>query len=182
MRLFIGIPLDNTIQKQIYQKLIPFHDLSGFRFVTAENFHITIHFLGETIIDHSILAEQLIKVSDKIPSFEFSTQSIIGFPGNQKATSIGLSVFPKDPFIQMKNKIQKVLEQFGFSPGKSMIPHITIARMKHPVNVTDFQKKFGVFALKQCASSFVIFQSILQPAGPIYHRLETLTLKGERHG
>jgi 2'-5' RNA ligase len=182
MRLFIGIPLESDRQELVYQKLHPISHSLEFRLVKPENYHITIQFLGETSIQASILGDALRIATDAISPFTFTTDKIVGFPGMQKATSIGLSVLPKDPFITIRTQAQKVLHNFGFTPGKSMIPHITVARMKHPVNISQVQNDFRLDSISQIVSEIVIYQSILQSAGPIYHQLVRLNLKGELNG
>lgn len=182
MRLFIGIPLHTTLQQQITKKMIPYTQMEGFRFGKPENYHITLLFLGETEIKPEILSESLQEVANHFSTFEFSLHQLIGFPSNHKATSMGLTVLPKDPFLHLRESILVHLSNYGFRPGKPMIPHVTISRMKHPANILSLQKKWEYSSIAQTAEMFVLYQSVLQPAGPIYHPLHILKLKGESHG
>lgn len=182
MRLFIGIPLEKEHQQQIYEKLRPICHLSEFRLVKPENYHITIQFLGETAIQPSILGDSLRVITEGISPFTFTTDNIVGFSCIQKATSIGLSVLPKDSFISIHTQVQEVLHDFGFTPRNSMIPHITVARMKHPVDISHILNDFELDSISQVVTEIVVYQSILQSAGPIYHQLVRLNLKGELNG
>ena len=77
---------------------------------------------------------------------------------------MGLMVLPKEPFTSQR-KIIDALSVYGFRMGKEMIPHVTISRMKHAVNIQDLQKKWKFTAIKQIADSFVLYQSVLQTCG-----------------
>lgn len=182
MRLFVWIPLQETIQQQIFIKLQTFSDMEGFRYGKPENYHITLLFLGETEINPSLLINSLSNVPSEVGPIEFTLQQLKGFPTNKRAFSMGLMVLPIEPFLLLKEKIVDALSAYGFRMGKEMIPHITITRMKHAVNIQDLQKKWKFSAMKQIADSFVLYQSVLQPAGPIYHQLHRFQLKGDFHG
>lgn len=182
MRLFIGIPLRETTQQQIFTKLQTFGNMDGYRFGKPENYHITLLFLGETQINPSLFIDSLSQVPSQVDPIEFTLQQLNGFPTNNRAVSMGLMVLPKEPFLLLKEKIIDALSVYGFRMGKEMIPHVTISRMKHAVNIQDLQKKWKFTAIKQIADSFVLYQSVLQPAGPIYHQLHRFQLKGVFHG
>lgn len=179
MRLFIGIPLRETTQQQIFQMLQPFAGMDGYRFGKPENYHITLLFLGETEIKPTLLIDSLSHVPSQVNPIEFTLQQLNGFPTNNRASSMGLIVLPKEPFLLLKEKIIKALSVYGFRMGKAMIPHVTISRMKHAVNIQDLQKKWKFTAIKQIAESFVLYQSVLQPAGPIYYQVHRFQLKGD---
>ena len=49
MRLFIGIQLPKTFQRELIRLQMLLKDTSrGGRFTPADNFHITLHFIGES--------------------------------------------------------------------------------------------------------------------------------------
>ena len=79
MRLFIGIPLRETTQQQIFTKLQTFGNMDGFRFGKPENYHITLLFLGETQINPSLSSIPLSQVPSQVDPIEFTLQQLNGF-------------------------------------------------------------------------------------------------------
>lgn len=182
MRLFIGIPLDSGFQAMIAEKCRSIPATMGVRFVKPENYHITIQFLGESSLSVDILAEAIRNSINTIDSFSYTINEMIGFPNIHKANTVALSLQPTEPFAFLSSQIRSALLPLGFKTEKTMNPHITFARSKHSINASEWKHLIRIDPLRQAASEIVLYQSILQPGGPIYHQLISLKLKGDLYG
>lgn len=182
MRLFVGIPFNSGFQAMIFEKCRSLPAMAGIRLVKPENYHVTIQFLGDSSQSVDTIAEPIRNITDNLDSFSFTMDQMIGFPSIQKANTVALSLQPTEPFVLISSQIRSVLSPLGFKTGKTIIPHITIARSKHAINASEWKHLFQIDSLRQVASEIVLYQSILQPEGPIYHRLISLKLKGDLYG
>lgn len=125
-RLFFAIELSSAIQTQLleFQSSIELEQANP---VPAENFHITLSFLGdtnekqlETIMDNF--------VSPEISPFTLTTQALVYWPKPKVAC---ISVEDAENQLAMcKKQIEKQLNSFGLRhfDKKSFSPHITLFR------------------------------------------------------
>ncbi len=173
MRLFYGIELNDDIRDNIYQ-IIQDLDINyrGIKWVEKENLHITLEFFGETNKNEM---ENLIELTKNInfTKFNLSLYSIGGFPFLEKAKVLWVGL--KEHKIELMNLYNKL--HFTCKNIKSNLddrpyhPHITIARVKRPLNSSNIKKiekysqmNFGELTVKK----ITLFQSELKKQGPEY--------------
>ena len=138
-RLFFAIELSPAVQTQLleFQSSI---ELEQAKPVPAENFHITLSFLGDTnekqlesIMDNFIAPE--------IPAFTLTSHELVYWPKPKVAC---LSVVdPENQLENCKKQVEKQLNALGFHhyDKKPYSPHITLFRQveippkeNHPFN------------------------------------------------
>lgn len=165
MRSFIGIPLNNVTKEEIF-KLYP--NIKNLKYTKKENLHITVKFLGE-IQEKSIenIKNAIIESCDGITQFKISCNRLSAFPSLTSARVIWVNVIEGGNIIEkIYKKLENLLMKIGFEKEKrKYIPHITIARTKNSVDITDFLQKFEINSM---ATEIVLYKSDLKPDGPVY--------------
>ncbi len=175
MRSFIGIPLNGNTQDEII-KLYP--GIKNLRFTRKENLHITVKFLGEVKENKIENIKSIIEESCKdIEKFKISCNRLSSFPSITSARVIWVNIIEGAKIIEkIYNKLEKKFEKLGFkSENRKYIPHITIARAKTTVDISDYLKLFDI---NSTAESIVLFKSELKPEGPTYTKIFEYNFKG----
>jgi 2'-5' RNA ligase len=130
MRIFISLELPETLKAKIFhnfEKLKNSGTCSG-NFVSKNNLHITLRFLGELSEDK---IEELIKVFSNFSSssFEISLGKKGYFPDKDYIRVLWLSLI-SDKLTDFFSKIEEVLQNLGYEKEKDFVFHLTVARIK----------------------------------------------------
>ena len=179
-RLFIALPLEPAIAKDIHKKFktlnLPWEKL---KVVPVEQMHATIKFLGDTPLEKiPELIEQLNLVKIKPDFLELEINRCQIFNDRQpKVLSMSIA---KNPDL---TDIYTQMEQFLFDKGlahknvRNFTPHITIARVKKQANFDEF-KPFSSWQINKYFnfSYFELIESELTPQGPIHSVLQTFDI------
>ena len=171
-RLFVGIPLSEEVQKKITSFSEVLKRSSGeFRFVSVENLHITLSFLGD------VEEENISFVVEKLTS-------VLTHHGTIKIDVVGSGVFPAAGRINvvwvglkneiLKDLIKKINATLSINAShEEETPHVTIARVKSGKNkekIREVVEQFRHFDFGTLvADNIVLYESELTSAGPIYH-------------
>lgn len=175
MRSFIGIPLNNTAQNEIFKVYPKIKDL---RYTKKENLHITVKFLGEVKEENIEKIKKVIEDScNNIEKFEISCNRLSSFPTLTSAKVIWVNVDDGAKIIEkIYDKLENKFVEAGFmKENRKFIPHITIARAGNTVDITGYLRKFDI---KSIAESIVLYRSDLKPNGPIYTKVFEFNFKG----
>lgn len=179
MRLFISVELPDEIKKNIVKlgKDTKSTDES-IKWVSAENLHITLKFLG-WVEDKNL--DKLIKLTSKA----------VAGKGSFKAQFAGMGTFPqgKSPRViwvgtveggqelcKIAKNLDETLAQAGFkSEARDFKSHITVGRVKQKLkNKLELTKdqKFG----EMIVDRIYIMKSTLTRKGPIYEKFKEVKL------
>ncbi|MBI4152876.1 RNA 2',3'-cyclic phosphodiesterase [Candidatus Woesearchaeota archaeon] len=178
-RLFVGISLPEEVKEKIaiFSKAVK--ETEGeFRFVSAENLHITLSFVGD------VEEGNIIFIVEKLISALAHHETI-------KIAVVGSGVFPAVErinvvWVGLKNGaltdlIKKINATLSINAGhEEETPHVTIARVKSGKNkqkirevVEQFKQfDFGTFV----ADKITLYESELTSAGPVYHIVKEVEL------
>lgn len=176
MRAFIAIDIPAEIRGElmkIQQKLSEVQTLKA-KFVEAENFHLTLKFLGE-ISDARVnqIKERLSEV--KFPKFKALFGQLGTFPSPNYVRVIWISLEPEEKVKELTKAINEVLK----SKDERFESHVTLARVKNIENKELLQKKLTTikFEKKSFEVSFIkLKKSTLTPKGPIYEDVVSFDL------
>lgn len=130
MRTFIAIEFEEELRKQLsqIQTQVKLGCKSG-NFTNSENFHLTLHFLGETKkseVDE--LAQAVSKTALQSKEFPFRLQDI-GFFTRSEKQIIWVGIKENKNLVRLVSNLEKNLEREGFPRGKRAFqPHITLCR------------------------------------------------------
>lgn len=132
MRTFIGIELESAVKNAIkaVQTVIRRNSVKG-RFKYVDNFHITVKFLGEIVIEDVLEVDEVLqKAAAEIHVFDLSIEEL-GFFGreeNMRALWLGLGR-GFDNLKSLHSFIDERLGDKGFKKdNRAYTPHITIAQ------------------------------------------------------
>lgn len=129
MRLFIGIPLPPDIRRAVWgaKTLLEAHGAKG-RFVPAENYHVTLHFIGETDALGDA-ADALRSAARDIRPFVLRLGGYGAFGGEGAHTGY-VSVSCDGAELQrLYESLSYALRERGLVKGhEKFVPHITLGR------------------------------------------------------
>ncbi len=181
MRLFLAVDLPTKIKKDLDKQLEDIKkEYAHLNWVPQENYHLTLHFFGET--------NDIGNIKNKVEEAIFD------------ANSFNLYSFNADLFLNSKIVLyisfrrEKVLEKLvsavmqHFSikekEGQKFVPHLTVARYKIPskqqylllkkkLNQLDIEIAFPV-------RKIYLFESILTGKKPVYKKIAVFPLLKQR--
>lgn len=179
-RIFIALNLPaNSIAEvqKIEERLKP--QLRGVKWVNSDNFHITLHFLGD-LEDEGINKVKLTlqSLSGRFAQMQFKLGGLGAFPTLTQARIIFLACeqINGNFVIKLQNLIGEKLKTIGLAVDeRAWKPHITLGRAKDSAISAAKVKDIASIATFKVAS-FDLLESILTPAGPIYKTIEKFEL------
>lgn len=135
--------------------------ISGARWIDAENYHITLRFIGD--VDER-MASEAADVLDEIrrPSFAVTLEGLSWF-GFDKPRAIVAKIKPTAALVELQADQERRLRRIGLEPEpRKFTPHITLARLRSPSPhaVADYLSVRGYFPSRQFeATRFVLFSA-----------------------
>lgn len=139
--MFFGFGLDpiflKSFQKCLFSVQQDFsHD--AIRWIRAENYHITLKFLGHCSL---LQKKSFLEVFDKVPKFSIDLQAIgWSFFGERNPRAIALEfTSPKNSLQKLKNVLDQTLEEKiqNHSQHRLLRPHLTFARNLGSMEVSE---------------------------------------------
>jgi 2'-5' RNA ligase len=129
MRLFIAIPLPPDILREASRARVALEQFGAHgRFVPRENYHITLHFLGET----DALADATDALRDAVRDirpFVLRLKDYGSFKTDGSHTSFLQVSCDNDELNRLYESLESALWERGFSKNRGRLtPHITLGR------------------------------------------------------
>lgn len=187
MRLFVALELPLSVKNGINQevkKLRP--KVPPARWVTPENLHLTLLFLGEVREDSlGALDSSLRNAMLGANSFELTLSEPGWFRSGRKPSSLWIGVQPSESLHAVHKRVTMGaagagIELKGRPQGREFSPHLTLARCKRvwPQGALD---RWRTAFPKMEKTTFrvarvVLFCSILRADGPLYSKLHCYPL------
>lgn len=174
IRAFVGIPLPEEVADVLEAAQA---GMPAGRVVPAENFHITIAFLGEQprpVLEdaHDALDEV------RAPGFSLRIEGL-GMFGGDRPRVLFASVAPEPGLELLRRKVQRAVRGAGIDLARARFhPHVTLARFGDGLRgeaAAEMQsfvaRRVGVRAGPFSVDRFVFFRSHLGRSGPTYEAL-----------
>ncbi len=172
MRTFLGIYLPEAISEQVHRLCF---GLQNTKWVAPENFHITLHFLGEVTEEFlNDFSESLQNINYE--PFEISLENVGVFTQTKLPSPVWAGVSSSSKLLDLKKKIDKTLLQFHLSPNHDFTPHVTLGRWKsyNTKEWIQYSETFSTFSTEKfMVHEFHLIQSMLSPKGSNYTILES---------
>lgn len=189
IRTFIAVdlpqPVLDTIEKESFrlQKILS-KDL--IRWVSIENIHLTLKFLGNTPTTHiDFLKQILLHVADSHAAFDLQIQSIGSFPSLKLPRVIWLGILTSAALTSLQKEVDGAVTKLGYEKeARAFSAHLTLGRVKQNIQSSDLQKirsaletfQLGKIPLAK-VDSLHLYQSDLHANGSLYTKLFSVMLK-----
>lgn len=144
------------------------------KWVPADNYHITISFLGNRPAEQLPALEECLKgVCESFSPFDLKVEDIGAFASEHDARVLWLGIQNKKILNSLKNDLEYKLAANDLlqvqSDEKDYVPHLTFARLKNPKSVKDMispfkRKSFG----KIHVNEVILYESKMQGLFPVY--------------
>jgi 2'-5' RNA ligase len=183
MRTFISIhPDEETIHKiSLIQnhlkdnlRALGEEKFRALKWETVDKFHMTLFFIGETEKNISEqISNRLSQIEMDFSEINICTGNTGAFPNLRFPRVVILEMVDKDSkLVRLVEDIRGAMVEFGLKEDKPFRPHITLARIRRDskVSLTGIETNIDD-ALDFTAKSFCLYQSILQPTGAVYKKL-----------
>lgn len=154
--------------------------IPGARWVDADNYHITLRFIGEVAEDEAEDIDAALSTVSA-PQFPLSIVGVGHFGKLRKARSVWAGVEAGPPLKHLQAKIESAIVRAGFPREERRFkPHVTLARIKGETghHLANFLSEHGDFRLAETTvSHFHLFQSQLTRNGAMYESLCQYSLR-----
>jgi len=189
LRSFIAVEIPSEIQAAIAHATAPLkHTLQKplIRWVTPQNVHLTLKFLGDVSpANLERLAGTLKAEAGSQATFSMSVGGLGAFPNQRRARVIWIGLDAPPALAALQRGVEAAVAQLGYPrEERSFSPHLTIGRVAKAASAADLQHirsalestKVGILGTVS-VQSIHIFKSDLQPGGSVYTRLYGLSMK-----
>ncbi len=123
MRLFIAIKVPEALHKYCRELQQKFKGIKP-----ADDFHITLQFLGEAEDPQSII-DKLSKI--KLTPFRIMLGDPVPFPSPDKSYGIWIECLRSESLNKLAEKIRQHMSDLGYRADKLFKPHVTLGRYKN---------------------------------------------------
>ena len=166
-RLFTGLEVPSDIASELAMRR---GGISGARWIDAENYHITLRFIGD--IDERTASE----VAEALGEIRRSAFPVVldglSWFGADKPRAIVAKIKPTPPLVELQADQERRLRRIGLEPEpRKYTPHITLARLRSAstLAVADYLSTRGYLpSLAFEATRFVLFSARESTGGGPY--------------
>ncbi len=140
--------------------------LPGARWIDAENYHITLRFIGD--VDRR-QADDLADALDQIvaPQFTLSVYRLSVF-GSKKPHALIANVEPQPVLGTLHADMERLCQRLGLpADARRFIPHVTLARLKNttPQEAALYLSERGLITLSDFSASRFVLMSARDSVG-----------------
>ncbi|MEO5808096.1 RNA 2',3'-cyclic phosphodiesterase [Devosia sp.] len=158
-RLFTGLEIPADVAFALSLKR---GGLQGSRWIDAENYHITLRFIGDVDIrTANDVADSLDRLSNST-AFTLKLNHLGAF-GGDKPRALYAGVEVNDTLIRLQAAHERVLQRAGLEPeGRKFVPHVALARLRGATagDLARFMAMAGRFEpLEFSVGRFVLYSS-----------------------
>lgn len=156
---------------------------ADFRWVSTDNLHITLKFIGNIGADKVIEIGNVLAASlENQKGFEICLEGIGGFPKINRPKVIWIGV--KEGAARLSElalTVDKALSRMGIKrEHKGFVPHVTLGRMRSPQGLGALVSKISTLEwnepLRSRVESVLLMKSTLTPKGAQYSVLRAFPL------
>jgi 2'-5' RNA ligase len=187
LRAFIAIEIPKEIKSRIDSQTAALRRAAGrsVRWVTINNIHLTLKFLGEISESNiEILKQALETEAGRARSFEIEVKGLGAFPNPRRPRVIWVGLEAPPHLAALQHNIDAATSRIGY-PGdeKAFSPHLTIGRVREQCPPEESRALRDTLETTQLASlgrfaagAIHLFRSDLKSDGPVYTCLSTAHL------
>lgn len=180
-RLFLAISLPDGMIDAFEETMAPYkkdQHLKDAKWVSRENYHVTVLFLGDIVEAHLAEMQTILRgIANRISPFSLYFEHIEFF--SYKMPKMIWGRFQRSlAFLELHKESKKFMKPYmDEDDDKEPIPHVTLARLRHPIDPKKFSfKPLHLPPLE--VTQLQLYESELTERGPIYTLLDSYELQG----
>lgn len=189
LRAFIAVEIPHEIQQAIHSQAVSvLKKTTGslVRWVSPENMHLTLKFLGDVSPSHVELLTRMISAeADSAHCFDLQIGGLGSFPSLRRPRVLYIGIQAPAGLEALQHGVESASRRLGYeSEDRAFSPHLTIGRVRQEASTTDQQKirqaleNIRIDSLgKTRVDSVHLFKSDLKPSGSVYTKLFTAPFK-----
>lgn len=179
MRIFIALNLPDKMRDNLERSANQFKDLAtGGNFTKKENYHITLHFLGNVQPADLIYVQSAMDFVKNLPAPRLSASQFTLL----RASDIVCARFNKNANLTaLRDALADKLEQAGFTvERRAYRPHVTMIRKyAFALPFSEVTKNVDVYNKPFDAPEVILYESVFGDDGVTYNPLYKVTLPVE---
>ena len=189
LRTFIAVEIPPQVQKQIQQATELLRNAIGtslVRWVSAQNIHLTLKFLGDVSPASVDQLTQILRAeADSCPAFDMQISGLGSFPSLRRPRVLIIGIQAPAELEALYRGIESACTRLGYaSEQRDFSPHLTIGRVKQDASATDQQRIRRALEETKIDSlgtarvnSVHLYKSDLKPTGSVYTQIFSAPLK-----
>jgi RNA 2',3'-cyclic 3'-phosphodiesterase len=190
-RLFVAVELTSGVKGELARLQERLKKTCGFcpaRWVSVDNIHLTLNFLGDVDISLLKAVKATVKqAGDEFPPFELSMTDTGVFPNLERPHVVWVGLGgDTSKLAAVQKRLEGLVEVLGFRPeDRSFSPHLTLARVRDEATPADIKRLGEAIGQTRCEKdcsipidSISLIRSQLTPDGPIYTVIFNAPLAG----
>ena len=168
MRLFVALDLPYDVRQRLAGLAVR---LQGARWVTPENYHITLRFIGE-MPGHKAEEIDLALAALRGKAFSLTMAGVATFEKQGRVNTLWAGVERNQALDHLQGKIDNALQRAGVpTERRRFAPHVTLARLDNPVGekLAGWVQAHNLFRSEPVAvEHFTLFSSRLGKEQSVY--------------
>ncbi len=180
-RLFIGIEIPEELKEELAELKGLAPQIDSAKWIEKRNIHLTLKFLGR--VEDQLVAPISERIGTAVKgggTFAFALGDAGAFPSARRARILWYGVGEGEGELKkLAGSMEAAVEAFGFAPEKRPFhPHITLARIKIPQDVSSALEKIdGKLRSRKIEVPHVaLFESALRRKGAEYSVIDRFKL------
>ena len=175
IRCFVAIEIPHPIQgllKPVQTRLQS--EIRRASWTKLGNFHLTLKFLGDVPPERvDVVSEAVQNVADAQVPFSIEFGGVGAFPNFTRPRVLWVGIKQGASTVSnLAKSVNAALKHLGFSTDNRFHPHLTLARLRAPMNLDSLQNKLRQYDTIDGAvvnvNEITLMQSQLHPNGAIY--------------
>jgi len=188
LRAFIAVEIPLEVRQAVCNATSDLQKRIGslVRWVSVENMHLTLKFLGDiSPANVDMLSQMLQAETDLFQCFDPRLHGLGSFPNPKRPRVIYIGIQAPVALETLQRGIESASRRLGYeSEERGFSPHLTIGRVKQNVTATEQQTirraleetKIDALGIAR-VDSVHLYKSDLKPTGSVYTRLYSAPLK-----
>lgn len=189
LRAFIAIDLPDSLQNALEKQIIRLRQPLGdelIRWVSTQNMHLTLKFLGTIAASHLEFLKQIItQTAESHNQFDMQISGIGSFPNSKQARILWAGIHAPAELSSLQKSLEAGTTRLGYeAEERPFSPHLTLGRVRQNIDPTGMQKIRTTLAAIQLGNigsarvdSIHLYKSELHSSGSIYTKLFSAPLK-----
>ncbi len=187
MRLFLAINLPAAVRCDVADATAALRNCAPeLAWASAPRLHFTLKFLGEQPAERvADIGTAIGGVAGRHKELQMTLGGIGAFPNFRRARVVWMGIEHEPRLELLHHDVEVACETLGFElDGRPFRPHLTLARVRHPLEEERLRELSRVAKQTEIRSEFLVrsidlMQSELSQSGPAYTTLVSAALRSD---